>query len=169
MKWLLQKTGLRCLSSSKRKNVRDIVLLNYRLPDAAGRPPADIGLVLLRFIKKESPKTVVVMFTGYTAVDVAFQAGCLGAFAYITKPFENEKLIETLDSAIEHRKSLQQNIKPPPLISENESLTTMQQIERDAIFQAIRENGGNILETSKRLGIGRQTLYNKIKAYGIEV
>jgi len=25
------------------------------------------------------------------------------------------------------------------------------------------------LETAKRLGIGRQTLYNKIKAYGIDV
>ena len=28
---------------------------------------------------------------------------------------------------------------------------------------------GATLETAKRLGIGRQTLYNKIKAYGIEV
>jgi transcriptional regulator of acetoin/glycerol metabolism len=28
---------------------------------------------------------------------------------------------------------------------------------------------GNKLEAAKRLGIGRQTLYNKLKAYGIEV
>ena len=33
----------------------------------------------------------------------------------------------------------------------------------------LKETGGNKLETAKRLGIGRQTLYNKIKAYGIEV
>jgi DNA-binding NtrC family response regulator len=41
-------------------------------------------------------------------------------------------------------------------------------VERNAIIQMLRETGGNKLETAKRLGIGRQTLYNKIKAYGIE-
>ena len=33
----------------------------------------------------------------------------------------------------------------------------------------LQDTGGNKVETAKRLGIGRQTLYNKIKAYGIEV
>jgi DNA-binding NtrC family response regulator len=33
----------------------------------------------------------------------------------------------------------------------------------------LKDIGGNELETAKRLGIGRQTLYNKIKAYGIDV
>ena len=41
-------------------------------------------------------------------------------------------------------------------------------VERNAIVQMLKETGGNKLETAKRLGIGRQTLYNKIKAYGIE-
>jgi DNA-binding NtrC family response regulator len=35
--------------------------------------------------------------------------------------------------------------------------------------QMLKETNGNKLETAKRLGIGRQTLYNKIKAYGIEI
>ena len=35
-------------------------------------------------------------------------------------------------------------------------------------LQLLKETGGNKLETAKRLGIGRQTLYNKIKAYGIQ-
>jgi transcriptional regulator of acetoin/glycerol metabolism len=33
----------------------------------------------------------------------------------------------------------------------------------------LKETNGNKLEAAKRLGIGRQTLYNKIEAYGIEV
>ena len=41
-------------------------------------------------------------------------------------------------------------------------------VERNAIIQMLKETAGNKLETAKRLGIGRQTLYNKIKAYGIE-
>jgi DNA-binding NtrC family response regulator len=47
-------------------------------------------------------------------------------------------------------------------------LTLMEAMERNAILQMLKETGGNKLETAKRLGIGRQTLYNKIKIYGIE-
>jgi transcriptional regulator of acetoin/glycerol metabolism len=47
-------------------------------------------------------------------------------------------------------------------------LTLMEAMERNAIIQMLKETGGNKLETAKRLGIGRQTLYNKIKTYGIE-
>ena len=146
-----------------------IVLLNYLLPDMVGRPPAGIGLTLLQIIKKQSPKSKVIMLTGNSTVEIAFQAGRLGAFAYVTKPFENVKLLEVLEDAIVYEKSIGQNPKSSSLISRNESLTFMEQIERDAIIQVLKETNGNIFETAKRLGIGRQTLYNKIKAYEIEV
>jgi transcriptional regulator of acetoin/glycerol metabolism len=48
-----------------------------------------------------------------------------------------------------------------------QNLTLMEGIERNAILQMLKETGGNKLETAKRLGIGRQTLYNKIKQYNI--
>jgi DNA-binding NtrC family response regulator len=48
------------------------------------------------------------------------------------------------------------------------SFTLLEGVERNAIVQMLKETSGNKLETAKRLGIGRQTLYNKIKAYGIE-
>ncbi len=50
----------------------------------------------------------------------------------------------------------------------NPDLTLMEAMERNAILQMLKDTGGNKLETAKRLGIGRQTLYNKIKMYGIE-
>ena len=49
------------------------------------------------------------------------------------------------------------------------NFTLMEAMERNTITQMLKETGGNKLETAKRLGIGRQTLYNKIRAYGIEV
>jgi DNA-binding NtrC family response regulator len=49
------------------------------------------------------------------------------------------------------------------------SYTLLEGVERNTIIQTLKATGGNKLETAKRLGIGRQTLYNKIKAYGIEV
>ncbi len=55
-----------------------------------------------------------------------------------------------------------------PAETEVQDLTLMEAMERNAIVQMLKETGGNKLETAKRLGIGRQTLYNKIKIYGIE-
>jgi DNA-binding NtrC family response regulator len=51
---------------------------------------------------------------------------------------------------------------------EETDLTLLEGMERNTIIQLLKETGGNKLETAKRLGIGRQTLYNKIKAYGID-
>jgi len=53
--------------------------------------------------------------------------------------------------------------------STDTNFTLLEGVERNAIIQMLKETGGNKLEAAKRLGIGRQTLYNKIKAYGIEV
>jgi transcriptional regulator with PAS, ATPase and Fis domain len=50
----------------------------------------------------------------------------------------------------------------------DEKLTLMEAMERNAIVQMLKDTRGNKLETAKRLGIGRQTLYNKIKAYAID-
>jgi DNA-binding NtrC family response regulator len=47
------------------------------------------------------------------------------------------------------------------------NLTLMEAMERNKIIEVLRETGGNKLETARRLGIGRQTLYNKIKLYQI--
>ena len=61
------------------------------------------------------------------------------------------------------------DVKFVPSEGHDTSFTLLEGVERNAIVQMLKETGGNKLETAKRLGIGRQTLYNKIKAYGIEV
>jgi DNA-binding NtrC family response regulator len=61
------------------------------------------------------------------------------------------------------------SVKPEAEQSQDTNFTLLEGVERNAIVQMLKETGGNKLETAKRLGIGRQTLYNKIKAYGIEV
>ena len=61
------------------------------------------------------------------------------------------------------------SVKPESEQMQDTNFTLLEGVERNAIVQMLKETGGNKLETAKRLGIGRQTLYNKIKAYGIEV
>lgn len=45
--------------------------------------------------------------------------------------------------------------------------STMAEMERDMIARRIEENDGNMTLVAKSLGISRQTLYNKIKRYGL--
>jgi DNA-binding NtrC family response regulator len=52
--------------------------------------------------------------------------------------------------------------------SQVNNLTLMEAMERNTILQMLKDAQGNKFETARRLGIGRQTLYNKIKSYGIE-
>jgi DNA-binding NtrC family response regulator len=60
-------------------------------------------------------------------------------------------------------------VSASPNSESDTSFTLLEGVERNAIVQTLKETNGNKLETAKRLGIGRQTLYNKIKAYGIEI
>jgi DNA-binding NtrC family response regulator len=48
------------------------------------------------------------------------------------------------------------------------NFTLLEGVERNAIVQTLKATEGNKVEAAKLLGVGRQTLYNKIKAYGIE-
>ncbi|HEY4414752.1 MAG TPA: sigma-54 dependent transcriptional regulator, partial [Verrucomicrobiae bacterium] len=60
------------------------------------------------------------------------------------------------------------DIKFIPTDGHDTGFTLLEGVERNAIIQMLKETNGNKLETAKRLGIGRQTLYNKIKSYGID-
>lgn len=54
-----------------------------------------------------------------------------------------------------------------PTIADTLSRGTLEDLERQAILSAIKQHSGNLAEVARQLGITRQTLYNKIKKYGI--
>lgn len=62
------------------------------------------GTTFLAQIKDLWPDVDVVMITAYATVDNAVEAMKLGAFDYITKPFESAKLIAVLDNIAKVRK-----------------------------------------------------------------
>ena len=47
-------------------------------------------------------------------------------------------------------------------------VNTINEVEKDAIERAIMEFRGNLTEAAKALGIGRATLYRKVKQYNID-
>ena len=75
----------------------DVVLLdmNFHTDINTGNE----GLFWLSEIKKRTPETEVVLFTAYADIQLAVEGMKRGAFDFIVKPWENEKLVSTLDSA----------------------------------------------------------------------
>ncbi|PVH26175.1 sigma-54-dependent transcriptional regulator [Sphingobacterium corticibacter] len=76
----------------------DLVLLdmNFKSTIHTGNE----GLYWLSAIKEKYPQVRVVMITAYGAVDLAVKALKLGASDFIVKPWHNEQLLETLQSAL---------------------------------------------------------------------
>ena len=57
----------------------------------------------------------------------------------------------------------------PAMASEDDKkVRTINELESIAIENAIHEFGGNLTEAAKALGIGRATLYRKVKQYNID-
>jgi two-component system response regulator HydG len=55
----------------------------------------------------------------------------------------------------------------PDAESESPGVATLADLERQAILGAIRTLNGDKLKAAKLLGIGKTTLYRKLKEYGI--
>jgi len=93
------------------KNTIDVVLLdmNYRIGFEDGKE----GLYLLKEIKTLSPKTVVILMTAFGKVETAVEGLKAGAFDYILKPWENQKLLEVVKQAVD--KSRKEKKKPAPI------------------------------------------------------
>ncbi|MBY9066517.1 sigma-54 dependent transcriptional regulator [Hyphomonas sp. WL0036] len=58
---------------------------------------------------------------------------------------------------------------PVAIKDEAGELRSLQDIERDLLQYAIEFYDGHMSEVSRRLGIGRSTLYRKVREYGLEV
>ena len=50
----------------------------------------------------------------------------------------------------------------------DQTVTSLQQVERRAILKALEETGGDRLRAAKLLGIGKTTIYRKLKEYGLD-
>jgi transcriptional regulator of acetoin/glycerol metabolism len=58
-------------------------------------------------------------------------------------------------------------LQPAKRTVERPDVSTLSDIERETILQAMRDADGNLSEVVRRLNIPRSTLYRRLRAYGI--
>ncbi|MDY0351002.1 MAG: response regulator [Desulfobulbaceae bacterium] len=104
----MQKKGIDCVgvmsgneAVEKISNENfDVVLLDVKMPGMD-------GVETLREIKRIKPLVEVIMLTGHASVESGIEGMKLGAFDYLMKPMELDKILETIQDAYK-KKSLQE-------------------------------------------------------------
>jgi DNA-binding NtrC family response regulator len=91
-------------------NTYDVMILDIMMPNLG-------GLEVLRRVKETHPDIDVIMITGLSQIDTAVQAMKLGAFDYISKPFEPDELKLVVQRARERRQLLQENLNLKSAVS----------------------------------------------------
>lgn len=80
----------------------DIILTDLRMPEMD-------GMQVLEKIKKNYPKTEVIIITGYASIESAVEAVKQGAFYYIEKPFTPEQVLLILNRAVDKVRLVHEN------------------------------------------------------------
>jgi DNA-binding NtrC family response regulator len=86
------------------QNAIDVVLTDIKMPGAD-------GLEVLAHARRVLPNVEVILMTGYGSVESAVQAMKMGAFHYVTKPFNIEEVIHLVDRVLELTAVKKENVQ----------------------------------------------------------
>ena len=113
----------------------------------------------------------VVMITAFGDVGLAVSSLKKGALDFIQKPWDNNDLVKKLHEAIAKRDALYAEKQRNPVAEEKsvkeEAPSSLDEMEKLTIQRVLESSGRNLTTTAEKLGISRQTLYNKMKHHGI--
>ena len=85
----------------------DLVIVDLRIGDVN-------GLDLVRLCREQAPDAAVIMVTGHGTVETAVEAMRLGAFDYLTKPFDLTDLMKTVNQALlRSQQAASETLNPP--------------------------------------------------------
>ncbi len=111
-------------------NIYDVVLLDVKMPRVT-------GMEVLRFVKEHSPSTQVIMLTNIVDVKTAIETVKLGAYDFVSKPYDTDQLMATVYRALEHRQLLIQK-------EVNEHVRTSEIVGESRILAEVVENAKKI-------------------------
>ena len=106
----LSGSGYRCETACNgAESLRKLRASSFELVVSDIDMPEMDGVQLLQEIKKTHPDTEIIMLTGVVDVDTAIQSMRLGAYDYLTKPFNLAEVRITVERALEKRRLIREN------------------------------------------------------------
>lgn len=139
----------------------DLLLLDLNF--GPGRSDGQQGLRLLDAVMALPAPPVVLVMTAYADIQLAVQAVKRGAYDFVTKPWDNARLVALCQEA------LQQGSEPaePASSAAAEPPRSLAVQERAALMQAVHAAAGNLSEAARQLGLSRAALYRRLDKHGL--
>jgi two-component system, response regulator RegA len=140
-------------------------LLLLDLNFGPGRTDGAQGLRLLADALAGPQPPVVVVMTAYADIELAVQALKRGAFDFITKPWDNVRLVATCREALHKAQPPAEGIAAPAPAAE--PVRSLAAQERAAVLAAMAQAEGNLSAAARLLGLSRAALYRRLDKHGL--
>ena len=130
--------------------------------------PGMTGLEVLAAIKEGSPETLVIIITAFGTVDVAVEAMKLGAYDYITKPFNRDELRLTVSKALQFTGLAAENRRLKDELADRADFHTLvgSSAGMEKVFQVVRkvaDSDASVLITGES-GTGKELVARSLHA-----
>ena len=92
---IVTSNGKEAIASAE-KDLFDVALVDFQMPGMDGTQ-------VLKTLKENHKYLEIIMLTGHATIDSAVECTKMGAFKYLEKPYDFEKLVEVIMEAYEAR------------------------------------------------------------------
>jgi DNA-binding NtrC family response regulator len=140
----------------------DLVVSDVKMPELD-------GLDLLREVRAVEPSPYVITITAFGSIDTAIRAVKLGAYDYVTKPFEFDQLLLTIEKALGERELRSEVTRLRAEVARRDRLENLigRSQAMQEIFDLIRRVSGspaNVLITGES-GTGKELVARAIHSH----